>query len=220
MPAVVFDFDGLMIDSESEIAACIIEVLRVRRITLAIEEIAHLFGSTDEDAEWERVLAAVGDVTLAELRVEVDAVLPARVDALPLLPGVIEVLDAAQRAGWRTGIATGQERHRLDQHLARFGLRGRFDVIVTRREVPRGKPAPDIYLEVADRLGVAPSECLALEDSLPGYLSARAAGMSVIVCPSPVTAGCAFPPGTRRVGSLIEVELTTRERRSATSGDG
>ena len=184
----------------------------MRGITVAIEEIAHLFGSTDEDAEWERVLAAAGDVTLAQLRVEVDAVLPARVDALPLLPGVIEVLDAARSAGWRTGIATGQERRRLDQHLARFGLLDRFDAIVTRREVSRGKPAPDIYLEVAERLGVAPGECIALEDSLPGCLSAGAAGMSVIVCPSPVTAGCAFPPGTRRVGSLIEVQLTARER--------
>ena len=207
MPAVVFDFDGLMVDSESEIAACVIDVLARRGMTLAVTQIAHLFGSTDDDEEWERILAGVGGPSLTELRIEVDRVLPARVDALPLLPGVVELLDAAAAMGWATGIATGQERGRLDQHLTRFGLLDRFDSIVTRREVPRGKPAPDIYLEAAERLGVAAGECLALEDSLPGCLSARAAGMDVIVCPSPVTLGCAFPPDTRIVGSLLEIDL-------------
>ncbi len=206
VPAVVFDFDGLMIDSESEIASCIVEVLAARGAGMAIDDVAHLFGSTDADEEWERFLAKLG-LGLAELRAEVDAVLPARVDRLPLLPGVVGILDAAAAAGWRVGMATGQERRRLEQHLARLGLVGRFDAIVTRRDVARGKPAPDIYLAAAERLGVAPGECLALEDSLPGCRAALAAGMTVVVCPSPVTARCAFPTEVRRVASLVNVEL-------------
>jgi len=206
VPAVVFDFDGLVIDSESEIASCVVEVLGARGVDVALDAVAHLFGSTDADEEWERFLNPLG-VSTAELRSAVDAVLPARVDRLPVLPGVAEVLDAARAAGWRVGMATGQHRPRLDQHLARLGLTGRFDAIVTRDEVARGKPAPDIYLAAAGRLEVAPADCLALEDSLPGCEAALAAGMQVIVCPSRVTARCAFPAGARRVSSLIDVEL-------------
>src|ERR1700730_8981634 len=147
-----------MIDSEIEIPACIVDFLTAHGETVVIEDIAHLFGSTDVDQEWAHFLAhlgAGGGLTLAELRSEVDAVLPRRVDVLPLLPGVVAVLDAARAASWCTGIATGQERGRLDQHLARLDLLDRFDVIVTRGEVARGKPAPDIYLAAADRLGLA-----------------------------------------------------------------
>jgi HAD superfamily hydrolase (TIGR01509 family) len=201
---VVFDFDGLMIDSETEVAACVVDALAARGLTFVVEDVAHLFGSTDVDEEWDRVLARLG-LTLAELRPSVDAVLRPRVDALPLLPGVVEVLDAAASSRWATAIATGTERGRLDAHLARLGLEGRFDVIVTRGEVERGKPAPDIYLAAAARLQARADECLALEDSVPGCAAALAAGMRVVVCPSPVTARCAFPASVRRVASLAEV---------------
>jgi len=204
VPAVVFDFDGLMIDSESEVVACVDEVLAGMGLTLALDDVAHLFGSTDTDAEWDRVLSRHG-LSLAALSPSVDALLWPRVRTLPLLPGVVDVLDAAASSGWRTAIATGSDRERLDAHLARLGLAGRFDAIVTRREVARGKPAPDIYLEVAARLGQASEQCLVLEDSLPGCEAALAAGMHVVVCPSPVTAGCAFPAAARRVASLVEV---------------
>ena len=83
----------------------------------------------------------------------------------------------------------------------------RFDEIVTAADVTRGKPAPDIFVEVARRLGRAPSECVVLEDSLPGYEAALAAGMSVVVCPCAVTRHCTFPPEARVVASLHEVSL-------------
>jgi len=200
----VFDFDGLMIDSETAVAACVADALTARGVVFALDDVAHLFGSTDATEEWDRVLAPHG-LSLAELRVDVDARLRPRVEVLPLLPGVVEVLDAAASSGWRTAIATGTDRARLDAHLARLRLDERFDVIVTRREVARGKPAPDIYLEAASRLGERAEACLVLEDSLPGCEAALAAGMQVIVCPSPVTAGCAFPCDVRRVASLVEV---------------
>jgi len=207
VPAVVFDFDGLIIDSESEVAACVAEVLAAQGLALSLEDVAHLFGATDTEEEWDRLLAPHG-LSLAALRPSVDAILHPRLDVLPLLPGVVEVLDAADKAGWGTAIATGTDRPRLLGHLARLGLQDRFDVLVTRPEVERGKPAPDIYLEAASRLGTPAEECLALEDSLPGCAAALAAGMRVIVCPSPVTARCAFPAEVPRVTSLAEVAST------------
>lgn len=207
--AVVFDFDGLMIDSEHEIATCVLDVLTSRGATVGLDDIAHLFGSTDLDDEWDALLARVsrGELTLAQLSREIGKVLPARIDALPLLPGVSEVLDRADQLGWRVGLATGQTRPRLDQHLARLGVAHRFDAIVTAGEVARGKPAADIYLEAARRLGVAPGQCVALEDSLPGCHAALAAGMTVIVCPSRVTAGCDFPNRAQRVTCLSEIRF-------------
>ncbi|MDE3205747.1 MAG: HAD-IA family hydrolase [Acidobacteriota bacterium] len=209
MPAVIFDFDGLMIDSESEVAACILDVLADRGIVVEMSDVGHLFGSTDVAAEWDRWLASLGPHSLTFLQLEqaVNAVLPDRLRRLPLLPGVAEVLDAAHAARWQTAIATGQRRPALDEHLARLGLTGQFDEIVTRAEVEHGKPAPDIFLEAADRLGSIPADCLVLEDSLPGCLAALAAGMRVTVCPSRVSAGCAFPAEAARVASLTEVHL-------------
>jgi beta-phosphoglucomutase-like phosphatase (HAD superfamily) len=78
---------------------------------------------------------------------------------------------------------------------------------VTAGEVAKGKPAPDIFLEVARRLGLDPAECVVLEDSVPGCEAALAAGMQVVVCPSLVSAHCEFPVDVRRVGSLTELAI-------------
>jgi beta-phosphoglucomutase-like phosphatase (HAD superfamily) len=78
---------------------------------------------------------------------------------------------------------------------------------VTASEVGRGKPAPDVFLEVARRLGRDPSDCVVFEDSLPGYEAALAAGMSVVVCPCAVTRHTTFPPQARVVATLHEVSL-------------
>lgn len=205
----MFDFDGLMIDSEYEIAMAVLAAMSARGASLELEAIAHLFGSTALDDEWEGLLDSLfeGRFTLAQLDAELAAVLPARIDALPLLPGVLDILDEATALGWPIGLATGQERSRLDQHLARLAVAHRFDAITTAAEVDHGKPAPDIFVEAAHRLGVPPDQCLALEDSLPGCAAALSAGMSVMVCPSRVTANCEFPEVVNRVRSLAEVQL-------------
>jgi riboflavin kinase len=106
-----------------------------------------------------------------------------------------------------TALGTGATRQSLERRLAGGGLVDAFDVIVTRADVERGKPAPDIFLEVARRLEVAPADCLVLEDSPHGCEAALAAGMQIIACPSVVNAHCEFPDGVRVVASLLEVSL-------------
>jgi beta-phosphoglucomutase-like phosphatase (HAD superfamily) len=83
----------------------------------------------------------------------------------------------------------------------------RSDVIVTTHEIERPKPAPDVYLEAARRLEVAPSRCVAVEDSPPGCAAALAAGMTVVICPCGVTEAFDFSNGALRVASLVEVDL-------------
>jgi beta-phosphoglucomutase-like phosphatase (HAD superfamily) len=120
---------------------------------------------------------------------------------------VRELLDLALESGWRTGIGTGSGLPFVAPRLERLGVLDRFDAIVTRADVERGKPFPDIYLELARRLDVDPADCVVLEDSAPGCEAALAAGMRVIACPSVVTAHCELPDGVERVASLLEVEL-------------
>jgi HAD superfamily hydrolase (TIGR01509 family) len=175
------------------------------------ESMVGFMGSTgpENDAAWARqVHEWLGpDADPDAFDVEAWKLIEARRHEVPLCAGVVELLDDARRAGWHTAVATGAHRHRLDHHLGVLGVLDRFDEIVTAAEVPRGKPAPDVFLEAARRLGIAPSECVVLEDSLPGYQAGIAAGMAVVVCPCAVTRYCTFPPEARVVTSLHEVSL-------------
>lgn len=208
--ALLFDFDGLIVDSETVHATGIIELLAEDGVPAALEDIAHLYGGTGGaiDDGWNALIGRWGtrvDFGTFEERLfrRIDPLLA----ELPLLPGVRRLLDVARGAGWRTGLATGRRPDRLEPELDRLELRAAFDAVVTASEVARGKPAPDIFLEAARRLHVEPRDCVVLEDSVPGSQAALAAGMTVYVCPCPVTALCAFPDGAVRVDSLAGLEL-------------
>jgi len=206
--ALVLDYDGLIVDSERVLADCVIERVAHHGGSIGYADIGHLFGTTEADDEWAALLPTLCDgLTLDALEAHMAATLPAISDALEPLPGVREVLVSARSSGWATGVGTGSDRARVEPRLARNGLLDLLDVVVTRADVTRGKPSPDIFLEVARRLGVVPADCLVLEDSPHGCVAALAAGMEVVACPSVVTAHCSFPDGVRRVGSLLEVTL-------------
>jgi HAD superfamily hydrolase (TIGR01509 family) len=205
--AVIFDFDGLMIDSERVEADCTIEALAAWAVTVTYDDFGHLFGSVDSDRQWDEMLNAWCGRTAHELDDLVRIKAGPSKDALPLMPGVLELMDEARQRGLLVGLATGSSLPTLERRLGRHGVFGRFDAIVTRSEVAAGKPAPDIYVETARRLGVSPDACLALEDSVHGCEAALAAGMRVIACPSVVTAHCTYPQRVEIVASLIHVTL-------------
>lgn len=203
--AVIFDFDGLMIDSERVEADCIIEILASWGISVSYEDFGHLFGSVDADEEWEELLRRWCGRPVTELEGLIRSKATLLKDALPLMPGVRELLDAARERGLLVGLATGNILATVERRLGRHGVFDAFDAVVTRPEVEAGKPAPDIYLEVARRLGPPPDACLVLEDSVPGCQAALAAGMRVVACPTPVTAHCTYPERVQLVTSLLEV---------------
>jgi HAD superfamily hydrolase (TIGR01509 family) len=96
---------------------------------------------------------------------------------------VVEVLDELDRLGLPRGIATSSRHQDVEHHIGHHGLRERFHPVVAHGDYARGKPAPDPYLTAAERLGVAPEDCLALEDSHNGVRAAAAAGMMTIMVP-------------------------------------
>jgi HAD superfamily hydrolase (TIGR01509 family) len=207
LQALIFDFDGLIIDSERVEADCIIEIVAEWGHTMCYRDFGHLFGSVDAAEHWDELLASTCGRSLSELEDRLRAIVSPLKDRLPLLPGVRDLLDGAHRRGLRVGIGTGNTVATLERRLGYHGVFDRFDAIVTRAEVTHGKPAPDIYVEVARRLHAPPDACLVLEDSAIGCEAALAAGMRVIACPSIVTAHCTFPAGVQRVTSLHEVAL-------------
>jgi HAD superfamily hydrolase (TIGR01509 family) len=141
--------------------------------------------------EWSRYMRDT--IGLSEEPEEISAEVVRRLEeiyrrSLPLLPGAVEAVRAlAER--WPLGLASSSNRELIDLVLEESGLAPLFAATVSSEEVARGKPAPDVYLEAAQRLGVPPEECAAVEDSGAGIRSAHAAGMRIVAVPNPD-----FPP--------------------------
>jgi putative hydrolase of the HAD superfamily len=211
--ALIFDFDGLILDTETCGYETVAEVFAEHREALDVVWWRSTLGTADRP-HWADVLAerlghAVDRDALASRRAERRR---AVLEALPACDGVFALLDAAQRAGVPAAVASSSSSSEwVDGHLARLGLRDRFARVVTRDDVGgdqrRTKPAPDLFLIAAAALGVAPAACVVLEDSPNGVAAARAAGMAVAAVPGPMTAALDFGAADLVVRSLAELDL-------------
>jgi len=121
------------------------------------------------------------------------------------LPGAMGLIRALHEAGWKQALGSSAPLENIQLILDLLDLRLLLDAVVSGEEAPRGKPAPDIFLEAARRLNVPSCDCVVIEDSLPGCQAAIDAGMAVIVCPSPMTTHLDFPVAAHRVSSLADV---------------
>ncbi len=188
--AVVFDLDGVLVDSE--------HVWNQAREQLSHERGGRWHARAQRDMmgmsslEWSRYMHDV--IGIRERPEEISAEVVRRLEAiyregLPLVAGAV---DAVRRLGkhWPLGLASSSNRELIDLALDLAGLADAFRVTVSSEEVPRGKPAPDVYLEAARRLAVDPHRVAAIEDSHNGIRSAKAAGMRVLAIPNR-----SFPPG-------------------------
>jgi HAD superfamily hydrolase (TIGR01509 family) len=211
MRALIFDYDGLIIDSETLVARVVVELFADRGARATFAEVSPFVGFSGFDVEerWRRWLeSSLGDDTdVTAFNTTLWERIDRDLEALELMPGVTALIGDAHDAGWRVGVGSGQNRARLERGLKRLGLHDRIDTIVTASDVGKGKPAPDIFLEVARRLGVDPRDCVVLEDSEPGCRAAQAAGMTAIACPCEVTRDSSFPDGVRVIASLEDLSL-------------
>jgi HAD superfamily hydrolase (TIGR01509 family) len=182
--AVVFDMDGLLLDTEIVYRAAMIEAGGAFGIGFTGEIYAAMLGKTSPEcavmlrglygesfpvqAYFERVWSDVEDLLAAETR---------------LKAGVVEILDYLDDMALPRAIATSNGIASVEKYLGRFDLQRRFDAVVANADVTRHKPHPDPYLEAARRIGIDPIACLALEDSHPGVRAAHAAGMMTVMVP-------------------------------------
>jgi len=181
--AVVFDCDGVLVDSEPHSAAAWVAVLGRRGHRATAAEVADCTG-LGFAATYDHLAAVDSSVALPpaeELWPEVQAALGSSFDrGLTVFPDAGACVTELAFAGVPLAVASSSRRERLDLTLERSGLGRYFAVTVAGDEVEHGKPAPDVYLLAAERLGVHPGECLAVEDTGHGARSAVAAGMRVL----------------------------------------
>jgi HAD superfamily hydrolase (TIGR01509 family) len=187
--AVVFDLDGVLVDSEQVWDAARRDVVAEHGGTWRDEATRDMLGMSAP--EWSRYVVERLDVDLSAEEVNravVEALLREYDERLPLLPGAREAVER-MAGSWPLGLASSSNRPVIDLVLDRMGVTDSFKATVSSEEVGRGKPAPDVYLEAARRLGADPRACTAIEDSENGIKSAHAAGMRVVAIPNPH-----FPP--------------------------
>jgi beta-phosphoglucomutase-like phosphatase (HAD superfamily) len=184
--AVIFDMDGLLIDSEPLWRRAEIEVLGTVGLCLTQADVIRTTGLRIDDvvAFWYRQRPwATPPPEVVAARI-VDRVIElVRAEGV-LLPGVVAALDFFAVRGLPLGLASSSPWRLIEAVLDCFGLRARFEVVCSAEGMAHGKPHPAVYLDAARRLGHAPTACLALEDSVPGVLAAKAAGMGCIAVPA------------------------------------
>jgi HAD superfamily hydrolase (TIGR01509 family) len=182
--AVVFDLDGVLVDSEQVWDEVREQLARERGGRWHERAQADMMGMSS--LEWSRYMHDV--IGLADPPGEISAEVVRRMQErykreLPLIEGAIEAVQRLHEA-YRLGLASSSNRPLIDAVLAAAGLSSLFEATVSSEEVPRGKPAPDVFLESTRRLGVAPERAAAIEDSANGIRAAHAAGMPTIAIPN------------------------------------
>ena len=188
--AVVFDMDGVLVDSEERWDRARRDLVAETGRTWRDDATHAMMGMSSP--EWSAYVRDELGVPLPapEINSRVVAHLLAGYEAgLPLIPGAVEAVRRVAALGRPLGLASSSNREVIDLVLERAGLAALFSATVSSEEVARGKPSPDVYLEALRRLGVAPEAATAVEDSSNGMRAAAAAGMRVVAIPHP-----AFPP--------------------------
>jgi HAD superfamily hydrolase (TIGR01509 family) len=188
--AVIFDLDGVLLDSEQAWDEAREQLAKERGGRWHQKAQRDMMGMSSP--EWSRYMHEV--IGLPEPPEEISREVVERLATLyrqhlPVLPGAREAVERLA-ARWPLGLASSSNRELIDLALELLGVKHLFEATVSSEEVARGKPAPDVYLEAARRLGVDPTHAAAIEDSENGIRAAKAAGMCVLAIPNPH-----FPPG-------------------------
>ena len=208
--ALIFDFDGLIMDTESPavegwkiiyaeygqefpLQAWIQAVVGVDAANF--DAAAHLAALTGQSLD----LEALHSRALA-YRLQVQS-------TLPPLPGVLDYLHTARRLGLRRAVASSSTHARVEGYLHQLGLFDEFDVIICREDVSHIKPDPELFLKACDTLKLRTAEALVFEDSPNGILAANRAGMHVVAVPNPITAQATIEGASLRLSSLADMPL-------------
>jgi HAD superfamily hydrolase (TIGR01509 family) len=208
MRLLVFDFDGLILDTEAPVYDAWQAIYAEHGQTLSFEKWAECIGTVDAFDPCADLQALCGrplDTIALEQRHRVDC--DALIALQAVLPGVREYVEEARRLGLRLGVASSSSRAWVEGHLTRLRLRDAFDVVRCRDDVPVVKPDPALYLAVLQATGIPARDAIALEDSPNGVWAAKRAGLTCVAVPNPLTARLDLTHADLALGSLAELPL-------------
>jgi HAD superfamily hydrolase (TIGR01509 family) len=207
--AVVFDFDGLVFDSETHAFEAVREVMAEHGVEVTLDfwggVVGHAADFFDPSEYLERHTGV--RVPREELEERQGRLFYERIRGQGPLPGVEEALTAARDLRLKIGLASNSTREWVEGQLETLGLRHYFDCVRTADDVERRKPEPDVYLRVLECLGASPRRAVAFEDSPTGATAARRAGLYCVIVPNAITAALEFGEHHLRLDSLLGAEM-------------
>ncbi len=206
--ALVFDFDGLILETETPAYESWAEIFREHGHELPLDRWHDYIGSDTGFDPAGHLAALVGEgFDRDATQKRRDARKNELVEALEVMVGVHDYIADARRLGLHLAVASSSSRAWVLGHLQRLGIEAHWDVVRCREDVVRTKPAPDLYLAAVDALGVAPSEAVAFEDSANGIAAAKDAGLLCVAVPNALTAGMDLSRADLRLATLAETPL-------------
>lgn len=204
---VVFDFDGLLLDTETPEYVAWSQVFTENGSTLLLDEWAKCVGGGNPPWRVDEHLAElVPGIDLREAKIRAHEIRDAHLLELGLQPGVLELLDLLDELGLKFGIASSSRGLWVDGFLQNFEMRDRFQVIRTWDMVGAKKPDPRLYLSACEALEIDPGKSLAFEDSPNGILAAKRAGMVAVAVPNSVTEKFDLSLADFRLRSLLDAD--------------
>lgn len=208
--AIIFDFDGLIIDTEMAWFDAYAEIYRQRGATLPLDKYVQIVGAVEgwsfdpyvylaectgqpvDKKEIENIAAQQVTLMLADKRPR---------------PGVIDYLETAKQMGLKIGLASSSTREWVLKYLEQCNLTGYFECIRTSNDVKKTKPDPELYLSALAALGVPAANAMAFEDSANGALAAKRAGLRCVIVPNDLTKHCTFGEYDLRLDSMADMPL-------------
>ena len=208
---LIFDFDGVIIDTETPAFKTWQEVFDSHGVRLDRALWQRIIGGGTERFD---VCQHLEDTVGAKL--DQDAIRGTQrqryeylVQSSPLLPGVLDYINDAERLGLKLAVASSSTRSWVEEHLSQRGLLRHFDCVVSREDVTNIKPDPEPYVVSMDRLDTSPERAVAIEDSLNGVTAAKRAGMFCVAVPNPMTVDMPLGAADIQLESLGDTDLST-----------
>jgi HAD superfamily hydrolase (TIGR01509 family) len=207
--AIIFDFDGTIIDTESAWYEAFRDAYKKHGVDLTLEQYSQCIGtSLHAFNPYEYLIAELHlPIDRESFRQNVQAHHTALMDEEEIRPGILDYLKLAKAAGLKIGLASSSDRAWIDKYLNQLEIRDYFDCIRTKDDVKKVKPDPELYLQTIECLGVQADETLAIEDSPNGSKAALAAGLYTLISPNAITRHLEFPDTHHRVECFSKIDL-------------
>ncbi|WP_171686412.1 HAD family hydrolase [Paenibacillus planticolens] len=209
LKAAIFDFDGLLLDTETPWYRVFKEVYASYALDLPLALWARHVGTSFETFNPYEYLKehAKDPVDLEQIKSLLQMRYELRMENAQLRPGVLKILHKTRECGMKIAVASSSTHDWVSGYLKSFGMYSLFDEVVTADDVKKVKPDPELYKLAMHKLGVNAFETIAFEDSPNGLKAANAAGIRCIIVPNEVTKDLDFPPYERRLNSLLEFDI-------------